>query len=185
MRTYLITYDLASSARHTLSSAIMQLGELLGATAGNNLVCAVLRARRCFGTPAEAASRRRGWPADPAGGDAMPCCSTRRFGGFAGAAKTTAKKPEMSLRFPCLRYLKPRRPDLSPRLEACPLPGSGHPPSPSALRPPLQEVGDEPQAQRLALLRVELGARDVVDPDHRGHRSTVIGFGHQRLAIRH
>jgi len=27
MRTYLITYDLASSARHTLSSAIMQLGE--------------------------------------------------------------------------------------------------------------------------------------------------------------
>ena len=27
MRTYLITYDLASSARHTLSSAIMQLGD--------------------------------------------------------------------------------------------------------------------------------------------------------------
>ena len=27
MRTYLITYDLATPARHTLSSAIMQLGE--------------------------------------------------------------------------------------------------------------------------------------------------------------
>jgi hypothetical protein len=27
MRTYLITYDLASPARHTLSNAIMQLGE--------------------------------------------------------------------------------------------------------------------------------------------------------------
>ena len=27
MRTYLITYDLASSTRHTLSSAIMQLGD--------------------------------------------------------------------------------------------------------------------------------------------------------------
>jgi hypothetical protein len=27
MRTYLITYDLASPARHTLSGAIMQLGE--------------------------------------------------------------------------------------------------------------------------------------------------------------
>jgi hypothetical protein len=27
MRTYLITYDLAAPARHTLSSAIMQLGE--------------------------------------------------------------------------------------------------------------------------------------------------------------
>lgn len=27
MRTYLITYDLASPARHALSSAIMQLGE--------------------------------------------------------------------------------------------------------------------------------------------------------------
>ena len=27
MRTYLITYDLASPARHTLSSAIMQLGK--------------------------------------------------------------------------------------------------------------------------------------------------------------
>ena len=27
MRTYLITYDLASAARHTLSGAIMQLGE--------------------------------------------------------------------------------------------------------------------------------------------------------------
>jgi hypothetical protein len=27
MRTYLITYDLATAARHTLSSAIMQLGD--------------------------------------------------------------------------------------------------------------------------------------------------------------
>ena len=27
MRTYLITYDLATSARHTLAGAIMQLGE--------------------------------------------------------------------------------------------------------------------------------------------------------------
>ena len=45
MRTYLITYDLASPARHTLSGAIMQLGEVLGPAARDHVVCAIARAR--------------------------------------------------------------------------------------------------------------------------------------------
>ena len=32
---------------------------------------------------------------------------------------------------------------------------------------------------------MELGARDVVDADHRGHRSTVVGTGHQRTVVGH
>ena len=43
--------------------------------------------------------------------------------------------------------------------------------------PPGEEVGDQPQPGRLALLRVELGADQVVAADHRGDRAAVIDGG--------
>ena len=53
----------------------------------------------------------------------------------------------------------------------------------SASRLPLQEIGDQPQAQPLALLRVELGAGHVVAADDRGDRAAVVGLGDEIGAL--
>ena len=59
MRTYLITYDLASPARHTLSGAIMQLGDVLGPAARDHMVRAVGGTPRCAGAAAQGISTAR------------------------------------------------------------------------------------------------------------------------------
>ncbi len=48
---------------------------------------------------------------------------------------------------------------------------------------PLQEIGDQLEAQPLALLRVELRADHGVAPDHGGDRAAVVGLGHQIGAL--
>ena len=42
------------------------------------------------------------------------------------------------------------------------------------LRTPVEEIGDQLQSERLALFRMELGARDIVDTDHRRHRPAMV-----------
>src|SRR5690242_16031143 len=39
--------------------------------------------------------------------------------------------------------------------------------------PPAQEIGDQGEAGGLALLRMELGADQIVAPDHRGDRPAI------------
>ena len=98
MRTYLITYDLATPARHTPVERHHAAGRGLGPPAGDHLVRAIHRAPRRARAPPQAPSRRRGRPADPAGRDRRRCCSTRRCAGSASAARRAARTPAMSLR---------------------------------------------------------------------------------------
>src|SRR5690242_11062052 len=48
----------------------------------------------------------------------------------------------------------------------------------------LQTIGDQLQAQPLALLRVKLGADHVVAPDDGGERAAIVGLRHQLGAVR-
>src|SRR5262245_19912568 len=59
-------------------------------------------------------------------------------------------------------------------------PGTSEPQG--ALRLPLQEIGDQPQAQPLALLRVELSSDHRVAADDRGEGTAVVRFGDEIAA---
>ena len=89
MRTYLITYDLATPARHALSSAIMQLGESWARPLESTWY--VQSSER-----ADALERRLKPHLDGEDGlliqqvEPMPCCSTRRCAGSASAAPRRA-----------------------------------------------------------------------------------------------
>src|SRR5690606_17191104 len=52
------------------------------------------------------------------------------------------------------------------------------------LRLPAQEIGDEGKTERLALLRMELGAGLVVAGDEGGHRPAVVDGRHHVLRVR-
>src|SRR5258705_12373556 len=64
---------------------------------------------------------------------------------------------------------------------ACGKPGTNEPPGASWL--PLQEVGDQPQAQALALLRVELGADHGAAADDGADRPALVSFGDEIGAL--
>ena len=46
-----------------------------------------------------------------------------------------------------------------------------------------QEIGDERKAQRLALLRMELRARDIVAAHHGGDGAAMIGGGNHIVSL--
>ena len=114
MRTYLITYDLASPARHSLSGAIMQLGDAWARPLDTTWY--VQSTER-----AEALERRLKPHLDGEDGLLIQQVESRRPPAQHRAQMVPQAAPgqrrgsrQCALRSPCLRCLKPRRPDPLP-----------------------------------------------------------------------